>query len=301
LWFLPALAAVAAGCAVFPLHKLSSSRSDGESDSATHLTQAEVEQSSDSTPSAKLRIDARDFGMPCPWGRNESWVTPERLDRGLTIILPGIEGESFFNRSVARGLVDAGHESAIVIHDWTTGNVTLFPYHLMALQRNHRQARQIADRIVAYQDQHPDRPVRLIGHSGGGAMVVLALEVLPSDRQVTQSILLGAALSPDHDLSTALARTERGLWSVSSKGDVLYLMAGTMALGTIDRMHSASAGAVGFRVPETITPTQRRLYDEKLHQQPYDWQFAKSLNFGGHFGSVNRRFVSDWIAPLLML
>lgn len=129
-------------------------------------------------------------------GEFSDWLTPERAEKGYTIILPGVEGTSWFNISVARGLVDAGHDRAIEIHDWTTGYWPMFVYHLMALERNREKAREIAERIVAYQDRYPGRPVTLIGHSGGAAMAVLVLESLPVDRQVTQAILLAGALSP---------------------------------------------------------------------------------------------------------
>jgi len=230
-------------------------------------------------------------------GEFSDWLTPERAEKGYTIILPGVEGTSWFNISVARGLVDAGHDRAIEIHDWTTGYWPMFVYHLMALERNREKAREIAERIVAYQDRYPGRPVTLIGHSGGAAMTVLVLESLPVDRQVTQAILLAGALSPDYQLDAALARSENGITNYYSGGDALYLIAGTLALGTIDRQHAVSAGAIGFHTPEKLTAEQRELYDAKLRQEPYRLEMFKSLNFGGHFGPVNRRFVAQWVAP----
>jgi pimeloyl-ACP methyl ester carboxylesterase len=232
-------------------------------------------------------------------GEFSDWLTPDRAEHGYTIILPGIEGTSWFNISVARGLVDAGHDRAIEISDWTTGYWPMFVYHLMALERNREQAREIAERIIAYQDRYPGRPVTLIGHSGGAAMAVLVLESLPVDRQVTQAVLLAGALSPDYDLSTALARTENGIRNYYSGGDALYLIAGTLALGTIDRQHAVSAGAIGFRTPDNLPSEQRELYESKLRQEPYRLEMFSSWNFGGHFGPVNRRFVAKWVAPEL--
>jgi hypothetical protein len=79
----------------------------------------------------------------------------------------------------------------------------------------------------------------------------------------------------------------------------LYLVAGTLALGTIDRRHTASAGAVGFRVSRDLTPENQLLYETRLHQEPYRIEMARSFNLGGHFGPVNRRFVARWVAPRL--
>ena len=128
-------------------------------------------------------------------------------------------------------------------------------------------------------------------------MAVLVLEALPEDRHVTQTVLLAGALSPDYDLSTALSRSERGITSFYSGGDFLYLGVGTLALGTIDRQHAVSAGAVGFRIPEHLNPERRRWYESQLHEEPYRLEMLRSFNFGGHIGPVNRRFVAEWVAP----
>jgi pimeloyl-ACP methyl ester carboxylesterase len=229
----------------------------------------------------------------------EEWLSPARADRGYTIVLPGVEGTSCRNISIAKGLVEAGHPAAIEVRDWTTGHIFLWPYHLMAYERNRQQAREIAQQIVAYQDRHPGRPVTLIGHSGGAAMAVLILEALPADRQVTQAVLLAAAISSDHDLTTALSRTEHGILNFYSKGDVGYLVLGTLALGTIDRQHSISAGASGFHVPAHLSDEQRRLYETRLHQVPYQLSMLRSYNLGGHFSVTSSKFVTDWVAPRL--
>jgi pimeloyl-ACP methyl ester carboxylesterase len=230
----------------------------------------------------------------------EEWLSPERADNGYTIVLPGVEGTSCRNISIARGLVDAGHPAAVEVRDWTTGHWPLWPYHLMGYDRNKEQARQIAAQIVEYQNRYPGRPVTLIGHSGGAAMAVLILEALPADRSVTQAVLLAAAISPDHDLSTALARTEKRLINFHSWGDMGYLGLGTIALGTIDRRHSVSAGASGFRIPKDLSDAGRSLYETRLDQVPYRLEMLRSFNLGGHFSPTNRKFVAEWVAPRLV-
>jgi pimeloyl-ACP methyl ester carboxylesterase len=229
----------------------------------------------------------------------DEWLSTQRVENGYTIILPGIEGASFVNISIARGLVDAGHASGIEVHDWTTGYWPMFVYHLMALERNRAQAQVVARQIIDYQDRYPGRPVQLIGHSGGAAVAVMVLEALPEDRPIEKAVLLASALSPDYDLTKALSRTEHGIVNFYSGGDLLYLVAGTLALGTIDRTHAAAAGAVGFRVPGDASRETQRLYDEKLEQKPYQLTMAKNWNLGGHFGSANRQFVAEWVAPVV--
>ena len=122
--------------------------------------------------------------------------TPARRERGLVLVLPGIEGESCINHSIARGLADGGVTSAIEVFDWTTGVILLFLYHLRGWRRNVAQAKRIARRIAEYRKAYPGRPVHVVGHSGGGAMTVLVLERLPADTTVTSAVLLQAAVSP---------------------------------------------------------------------------------------------------------
>ncbi|MCK4602784.1 MAG: hypothetical protein KAU28_09980, partial [Phycisphaerae bacterium] len=49
---------------------------------------------------------------------NVKFMTEDRLEGGLVIILPGIEGESELNRNIRRGLVSAGVYRAMPIHSW---------------------------------------------------------------------------------------------------------------------------------------------------------------------------------------
>ncbi|MDB5389148.1 MAG: hypothetical protein JWM11_4794 [Planctomycetaceae bacterium] len=224
----------------------------------------------------------------------------ERYANGLAIVLPGIESQSFLNHSVVWGLADSGWPGAIEIDDWTTTCVLLFPYHLRGWKRNQRQAERIAARIVAYQDEFPGRPVYLIGHSGGGAMTILTLEKLPAGRTVTGAILLAAAISRQYPLSTALQKTERGMWNFSSRGDQFFLCLGTLALGTLDGRHQVSAGLLGFQEPLDLSAPDRELYQRQLHEVGYSREMAGAFNLGGHFGCVNRVFVSEYVAPLLL-
>lgn len=302
-----------AGCAVWPSsEQITAALPVQESERDQDIVQA-VHEVTGFSP-----VGRRSFPQQGWWcSEFDDWLTAERLDKGYTLVLPGVEGTSWFNVSIARGLVDAGHDAAIEVVDWTSGNWMLFPYHLMALERNKERAREIADRIVAYQKCYPDRPVRLVGHSGGAAMTVLVLEALPIDHPVESAVLLAAALSPDHDLCPAFMRTKRGITNFHSGGDALYLVAGTWALGTIDREHKASAGAVGFRLPQpwtsedvernakefcqiAVATNRREFYDRFLVQVAYRPEMLKSFHLGGHFGPANRKFVAEWVAPRLV-
>lgn len=226
--------------------------------------------------------------------------TPERMDKGLIIILPGIEGRSPLNSSIAKGLAEGGVPAAITIHDWSLAPTFLAGVvNLRAQSHNLGEARKVAAKIVAYQDRHPGRPVHVIGHSGGGGVAVYVLEALPAGHEITSAVLLAPALSPDYDLRRALKRTQEGIWNFYSPYDVGFLKVGTRVAGTIDGRMTEAAGAVGFTMPWGLGREERQLYSERLHQQKYTPKMADSGNMGSHFGWAGRSFVAEWLAPLI--
>lgn len=252
-----------------------------------------------------LRGVVSTIGVPLAWiGRLfgfslNRFRQTARYERGLIIVLPGIESESFLNHSIAWGLSDGGWQGAIELYDWTTSLSLLLLFHLRSWRRNQRQASVIARRVMQYQAEYPGRPVHLIGHSGGGALAVMALEALPTSERVTSAILLAPALSPGYPLITALDHTERGIWSFWSPLDVIFCGAGTLLLGTIDGKWMLSAGMIGFRTLKKLDDVTHSVYEQKLHQIPYSWRMLGDFNLGGHFGCVNRVFVEKWVAPVL--
>ena len=255
-------------------------------------------------------------------------LSAERQDRGLVLILPGIEGESFLAQSAALGLADAGVDCAIEVFDWTTGFAGLFLYHLAGWRRNLRQAQRVANRVVEYQAKFPGRPVTIMGHSGGGAMAVLAIERLPADVQIERAILLLAAISPGYPLGPALAKTRQGIWNFSSVHDWFFLNWMTCLFGTIDRRHSVSAGSVGFAardwppspseawqaaaqglsVGPSVSDASLRIDaalsspspTSRLVEVPWAPPMRESFNCGGHLGPVNRVFAAEWLAPIVL-
>ena len=226
----------------------------------------------------------------------QPYVTSERLERGLVVVLPGIEGRSVFNENICRGLDDGGVNYAIELVDWTSGLGPL--YNLRAEQRNREQARRIAEMVVRYRMGYPGRPVLLVGQSGGGAMAVWIAEALPPGQQVEGLILLAATLSPEYPLDDALAKSRLGILSSSSDRDWVFLVLGTAAAGTMDGEHSASAGNSGFVVPDK--GPRAKLYHDKLHQIHWTPQMADTGNWGMHLTSGTARFVSLYVAPFVL-
>ena len=222
-----------------------------------------------------------------------------RYDYGAVFLLPGIEGQSAWSRDVAIGLDRGGVSSAIEIYDWTIpGGLIL---NLMAKERNRREARKLVDRIVAYQDDHPGRPVHVIGYSGGGGVAVLAVEALPPERSIAMLLLIAPALSPDYNLTDALRRTRHGLCNFYSPRDVVILGAGTSIFGTIDRENVASAGKVGFKTPAKLSESDRLLYDSRLRQVEWSPKIREKYGVGGgHISWLSRRFAQGYLAELIV-
>jgi len=230
----------------------------------------------------------------------QPYVTPERLDRGLVIVLPGIEGRSPWNEAICRGLDEGGVDCAIELRDWTSLWGPLF--NLRAEVRNRRQARRIAQRITLYQWEHPDRPVVLVGQSGGGAMAAWIAEALGEDGAVDGIVMLAPALSPEYMLDLALAGSRRGIINFHSSQD-WFLGVGTTVSGTMDGYHTSSAGRVGFDVPppgpgRTDGDGRTELH-RKLFQIPWTREMSVSGHTGGHLTSSSVRYVARYVAPFV--
>ncbi|MDY7011468.1 MAG: hypothetical protein SVV80_12070 [Planctomycetota bacterium] len=226
---------------------------------------------------------------------SQPFVTPERLDRGLVLVLTGIEGRSRINNDICWGLADAGVHSAIELVDWTIPGAYLI--NLRDEERNRHKAEGVASRISRYQMSHPGQPVILIGHSGGGAMAVWTAEAMPPDSSIDGIILLSASLSPGYLLDISLRNSRRGIVSFFSGEDWFFLGAGTTTLGTMDGKHTSSAGMVGFDVP--ARPGDEGLY-AKVFQIAWQKRMSGTGHTGGHPTSGARRFVATYVAPLVL-
>ena len=222
--------------------------------------------------------------------------TPERLDRGLVIVLPGIEGYSHLNRRIARGLVRGGVTHAIEIYDWTYGMFWQL-WSLRSRRRHTEQATVLACKIAAYQNKYPGRPVHLVGHSGGGSMVAYTLEALEPGRRITGGIMLVPALSPSYSLKTAVSRTDRGIWNFCSHGDLLFLGVATLLCGTTDGRHCVAAGNLGFTAP--VVNAAAHSDTAVLRNVGYQWDMLATGHWGGHLSVSSSRFIARDVAPLI--
>ena len=226
--------------------------------------------------------------------RSQLVLKPEDLEEGLVIVLPGIDGRMPYNEAACRTLCDDGVAAAVELRDWTAPLGPL--YNQSAVLRNREVASFLAARIRSYQRAYPGRRVFLIGHSGGTAIAVWAAEALPPGSEVDGIILLGSSLSPGYDLSRALARSRGGIVSFHSDLDGGLLGIGTILFGTMDGLHTVSAGKVGFRPPPGADASGQYA---KLFQIAWQPSMIKDGHGGGHFDYMGPSFLSARVGPLL--
>ncbi|MHC4981880.1 MAG: alpha/beta fold hydrolase [Planctomycetota bacterium] len=226
---------------------------------------------------------------------NGRYLAQERLDKGLVIILPGIEGVSSHNLDVRRGLVMAEVDRALPIHSWGRPvPVAGMLLNQMDIIGNRLAAARIAKMIVNYQDSHPDNPVHIIGHSGGGGIAVFAAEELPSERKVDGLILLSASISSGYDLTKALSRCRNGIVNFYTRADVGLLMIGTSIAGNVDGARGPAAGAIGFETPDASAEAEKKAAYQSLFQVELPEELVGS---SAHTAATRPSFVWTYVAP----
>lgn len=217
---------------------------------------------------------------------NAQYMTEQRLDNGLVVILPGIEGESPMNHDIRRGLVAAGVPAALPIHSWgrpvPIAGVLL---NQMDFIGNRLEGAKLARMVVEYQDAHPGRPVYLVGHSGGGGVAVFAAEAMPEGRQVDGLVLLSASISREYDVTKALQHCRQGIVNFYNRSDAGLLGVGTTVVGNVDGRRGPSAGLSGFAAAP-----------------PKLYQVEVTGGMGGdpHAAATRSGFVSRRVAPWIV-
>ncbi len=218
--------------------------------------------------------------------------TPPRRERGKIWLLDGVGGDNRLPRRCRRGLLHAGMPEAMEIFSWQLGWAGLWIGDVVCEKRNRYQVALLRRKIRDYQRDYPGRPIRLIGHSGGAALVTFCLEKMPPE-SVQDAILLSPALSPGYDLTRALTAVKRRMIVIHSPMDIWMIGLGTLMIGTVDRRWCVSAGVTGFRWND-----QRRQY-AKLRQIRWSPKMIKLDWYGGHNSSASTSFSSRVLAPML--
>lgn len=232
----------------------------------------------------------------CGCENNSAFMAPERLEAGLVVILPGIEGESGANQNVRNGLNNAGIDRSLQIWHWgrPVPGLGMFINQVDFLG-NYIAGERIAQRIMKYQDKHPDRPVHIIGHSGGGGIAVFAASAMPKGRQVTGVVLLSASISSNHDITRALNHCSSGIVNFYNPDDGALLGLATTVLGNVGGAHGPSAGLMGFTMPPDSASDERKMAYQKLYQVPMTSGMVSGAT--PHFAATQPHFVSSYVAP----
>jgi len=246
-----------------------------------------MQRSSSALPLIAAALGAILPAMGC--ANNAEYLTEERLNNGLVIILPGIEGHSRLNENIRSGLVASEIYHAIPIYPW--GRPVPFVGPLITqvdFLGNRLAGIRMAKIITNYQDKYPDRPVYVVGHSGGGGVAVFTAEAMPEDRKIDGLVLLSASISSAYNLKKALSHCRNGIVNFYNKGDAGVLGLATTVIGTVDGTHGPSAGLIGFDCFDK--PGYEKLYQVRM----------MGVSSNEHTTSTQVGFVSSYVTPWVL-
>ncbi|HKQ46510.1 MAG TPA: hypothetical protein VJZ71_00390 [Phycisphaerae bacterium] len=214
--------------------------------------------------------------------------TEAELDKGLVVMYPGSFNTTIEMLGFYEGLRQGGVDEAIELVQWAA-----FLDHYYdptgAQVRNDERARQEAARFAAYKQAHPDRPVTLLGYSGGAWFAILVAERMPEGTQVDRLILMSAAMHRSYDVSAALAGTREEIVLFWSPRDQFTQDRGVEE-NLADSTHGPPAASFGFD-----------MQDERLMQIEYDPAWEQYGHYGEHadylplVGWIGQ-FVAPWVA-----
>lgn len=222
---------------------------------------------------------------------------PTPIEPGLVILVEGIGGIDVMPMSADASFRKAGLPHAVHHFNWTHG-VGQFLRDLQDTQHILKKADELAALIKDHRARHPDRPIYVVGRSGGTGLVLYALQKLPP-ASVERVILLSPAVAPNFDLRPALSATRREIVSFHSRNDRLILGLGTSQFGTIDRYYGNSAGLAGFTLPERIDEQDRAMY-MRLIQVPFTPRMLREgVSTGSHLSTSLPWFLSSEVVPWL--
>ncbi|MFQ5411779.1 MAG: alpha/beta fold hydrolase [Phycisphaerae bacterium] len=186
------------------------------------------------------------------------------------------------------GLREYGVQHAIEVMPWGIPWDALA--NLQSLDRNRGWSEREAERVAAYMDAHPDRPVTLIGYSSGAMIAIMVVESLPDEKHVDRVILMSATVSRDYDLTTMLENTNLGAIHYFSPSDAFSDFV-SLNLGATDRVFDLPGATVGFSTES-----------DKLIQVPWSPEMGHYGNHGGHFDILFRPpFIRDFMGPWVVV
>jgi pimeloyl-ACP methyl ester carboxylesterase len=226
---------------------------------------------------------------------------PSYSGHGIVFYCDGAGGGGVTNwgHNVESGLKMAGYKGTFDMFPWETGMGVIVDQDSSVTYKRGK-ARELAQQMTKYMNQHPDDPVYLMGLSAGTAVAVFTLEALPVSKKVDAVVLLSGSLSSGYDLTSALQRVNGDVYVTTSQKDAILtgVVPGT---GSADRKFVGDdvIGVHGCHMPPGASSATRRLYS-KVHLMAWDPSWERDGEYGGHTDSTKPRFVADHIAPLLI-
>jgi pimeloyl-ACP methyl ester carboxylesterase len=215
--------------------------------------------------------------------------------RCVVFVANGAGDSHAVSQNLQRVVAETGARLQIEDLSWSRGR-----RRYLADQVDHdnhvAQGHQLAARVVASRGECLNRPIYLVGHSAGCAVVLAAAAELPPD-SVDRIILLSASVCTAYDLRPALRASRGGIDAFHSEKDRWVLGFGIRIFGTTEEGCRTAAGRVGF-TPVITAPADAALYS-RLRQHPWDPAVAWSGNDGGHYGTHEVEFLRAYVLPLM--
>jgi len=159
-----------------------------------------------------------------------------------------------------------------------------------------REGQRLAETVLAVRRACPERPIYLVAHSAGSAVVLAAASALPADT-IERIILFAPSVPEDYDLRPALRSIRYEVDVFSSRSDQWYLQASLFVSSIVHCRRYTAAGSDGFH-PILDMPEDRLLY-KKLRDFPWDPGLIWTGHDGGHFGYYQQGYLREFVLPLL--
>ena len=217
--------------------------------------------------------------------------------RPYVLILPGILGEQMWDRRIRQGIIQSGIGCDVEIYDWTKGPLMM----VSNIGGDSREVTRLIKSIANFKKTYPNRPLYLIGHSGGCRMTVRVLEQLDHQPLVDRAILLSPGMESSYEMNLALDGTRRGIVTYYSPLDFPISAPLTFARGLTKMSLHAPAATFGFVSPSTQPNKSGHVGQAPLIQLEYRADMLSTGNVGGHFGWTVPRFVAQYIVPWFRL
>lgn len=200
--------------------------------------------------------------------------------------------------SARKGMTDAGFQGVMKPYRWQTG-AGFAVDHMSSPEYKRNVAKGLAKEVVDHHAKYPNDPIYLSGLSAGCAVVLYALEELPSGVSVDQVILLSSSVSADFDLAPALRHVDGRIYAFTSDRDaVLADLAANFGTADGKRVGTDISGIRGFHEPgRALAETAYRGKVQNIAWRP---EFSRYGHHGGHTDAVASPFVAKFVAPLVV-